>query len=98
MSTDYNSCSTGGSPSLSDIVVNGIYSTQSISGAYTSINGRNASYPVNAVLAHVDLDSVVQSGDQYANIGIDDSNDTPSGIGVTASDVSLSGSVPQCSF
>lgn len=98
MSTDYNSCSSGGSPSLSDIVVDGVYSTQSISGAYTSINGRNASYPVNAVLAHVDLDSAVQSGDQYANIGIDDSNDTPSGTGVTVSDVSLSGSVPQCSF
>jgi polygalacturonase len=98
MSTDYNSCSTGGSPALSDIVVDGVYSTQSISGAYTSINGRNASYPISAVLAHVNLDSTVQSGDQYASIGIDDSNDTPSGTGVAVSNVSVSGSVPQCRF
>lgn len=98
MSTDYNSCSTGGSPSLSDIVVNGVYSTQSVSGAYTSINGRNSSYPVSAVLANIDLDSTAQSGDQYATIGLDNSNDTPSGTGVSVSNVSLSGSVPQCSF
>ncbi|HEX7645538.1 MAG TPA: glycosyl hydrolase family 28 protein [Burkholderiaceae bacterium] len=98
MDTNYNSCTKGGSPSLSDIVVDGVYSTQSISGAYTKIDGRNSSYPVGAWLAHVSLDATAQSGDQYANVGLDASNDVPSGTGVTTSSFTMSGSVPSCSF
>ncbi len=98
MDTNYNSCSTGGSPSISDIVVNGAYSTQSLSGAYTKIDGRNSSYPVGAYLANVSLDATAQSGDQYANVALDASNDVPSGTGVTTSNFTISGSVPSCSF
>jgi polygalacturonase len=98
MDTNYNSCSTGGSPSLSNIVVNGVYSTESVSGAYTKIDGRNSSYPVGAYLANVSLDATAQSGDQYATVGLDNSNDTPSGTGVTTSSFSMSGSVPSCTF
>lgn len=98
MDTNYNACSTGGSPSLSDIVVNGVYSTESLSSAYTKIDGRNSSYPVGAWLAHVSLDATAQSGDQYAKVGLGASNDVPSGTGVTTSTFSLAGSVPSCSF
>ncbi|CAJ0802582.1 Endo-polygalacturonase [Ralstonia psammae] len=98
MDTNYNACTTGGSPSLSNIVVNGAYSTQSVSGAYSKIDGRNASFPVNAYLANVSLDATAQSGDQYANVGLYKSNVVPSGTGVTTSSFTMSGSVPSCSF
>ncbi|TKC86066.1 glycoside hydrolase family 28 [Trinickia terrae] len=98
MDTNYNTCTTGGSPSLSNIVVNGAYSTESVSGAYTKIDGRNSSYPVGAYLANVSLDATAQSGDQYAKVGLDNSNDTPSGTGVSTSSFTMTGSVPSCSF
>ncbi|MEX3894703.1 hypothetical protein [Paraburkholderia sp. BR10954] len=88
----------GGSPSLSNIVVNGAYATQSLSGAYTKIDGRNASYPVHAWLANVSLDATAQSGDQYANVGLYNSNVTPSGTGVTTSSFTTTGSLPNCAF
>ncbi|MEX3901176.1 MULTISPECIES: hypothetical protein [Paraburkholderia] len=98
MDTNYNTCTAGGSPSLSDIVVNGAYATQSLSGAYTKIDGRNSSYPVNAWLANVSLDATAQSGDQYANVGLYNANVTPSGTGVTTSSFTTTGSVPSCAF
>ena len=79
MDTNYNSCTTGGSPALSNIFVNGAYSIQSVSGAYTKIAGLNASYPVGAYLANVNLDATAQSGDQYAKVGLYNSNDVPAG-------------------
>jgi len=97
MNTDYASCSAGGSPTVSDIVVNGVYSTDSLSGAYTEIAGQNASYPVQAYLANVSLDATAQSSDKYATVYLDNSNDTPSGTGVTTSSFTTSGSVPSCS-
>ncbi|KXU82669.1 glycoside hydrolase family 28 [Paraburkholderia monticola] len=96
--TNYSSCSTGGTPTLSNIIVNGAYSTASLSGAYTKIDGRSSSYPVTAYLANVSLDATAQSGDQYATVGLYNSNVTPSGTGVTTSSFTLSGSVPSCSF
>ncbi len=98
MDTNYNACTTGGSPSLSNIVVNGAYATQSVSGAYSKIDGRNASFPVNAYLSNVSLDATAQSGDQYANVGLYKSNVVPSGTGVTTSSFTMSGSVPSCTF
>jgi polygalacturonase len=98
MDTNYNSCTTGGSPALSNIFVNGAYSIQSVSGAYTKIAGLNASYPVGAYLANVKLDATAQSGDQYAKVGLYNSNDVPAGTGVTTSSFTTSGSVPSCSF
>lgn len=99
MDTNYHACPvSGGTPTLSNIVVNGAYATSSVSGAYTRIAGRNASFPVNAYLAHVNLDATAQSGDQYANVGLDSSNDVPSGTGVTTSNFTMSGAVPSCTF
>lgn len=98
MDTNYNSCTTGGSPALSNIFVNGAYSIQSVSGAYTKIAGLNSSYPVGAYLANVNLDATAQSGDQYAKVGLYNSNDVPAGTDVTTSNFTTSGSVPSCSF
>jgi polygalacturonase len=99
MNTDYGSCSgNSGIPVLSDIVVNGVFSQDSVSGAYTEIHGYSSSYPINAYLAYIDLDATSQSSDQYANVELDSSNITPSGTGVTTSAFSTSGSVPSCSF
>jgi polygalacturonase len=99
MNTDYGSCSgNSGIPVLSDIVVNGVFSQDSVSGAYTEIHGYSSSYPINAYLAYIDLDVTKQSSDQYANVELDSSNITPSGTGVTTSSFSTSGSVPSCSF
>ncbi len=99
MDTNYHACPvSGGTPSLTNIVVNGAYSTASVSGAYTRIDGRNSSFPVRAFLAHVNLDATAQSGDQYAVVGLDASNDLPSGTGVTTSSFTMSGSVPSCTF
>jgi polygalacturonase len=97
MNTNYNSCSTGGSPVLSDIVIDGVLSTKSVSGAYTEIHGQSSSL-VGAYLAFVDVDVTSQSSDQYASVGLDDSNDVPSGTGVTTFPFTISGSVPSCSF
>jgi polygalacturonase len=97
MDTNYNACSTGGSPVLSDIVVDGVYSTQSVTNAYTRIRGQSNSL-VNAYLAYVNLDVTAQNTDQYAKIGLDNSNDVPSGTGVSTFNFSIGGSVPSCSF
>jgi polygalacturonase len=98
MNTDYNSCSTGGSPELSDIVVNGVYSTASLPGASTKIAGPSSTYAIKAYLAYIHLDATAQNSDEYANVSLDDSNDEPSGTGVTTSSFSTSGSIPTCSF
>jgi polygalacturonase len=102
INANYGSCSgTAGTPQFQDIVINGVYSTSSVSGAYELFDGYSASYPINAYLANVNLDVVAQysgSPDQYAGIALDNSNVTPSGTGITTSSFSTAGSVPTCSF
>ena len=96
----YGSCSgTAGTPQFQDIVVNGVYSTASVSGAYELFEGYSASYPVNAYFANINLDNTSQnSSNQYATIALDNSNMTPSGTGISTSAFSTAGSVPTCSF
>jgi polygalacturonase len=99
MDTNYGSCTGSGTPSITGVVVNGLYSTQSLSGAYTLIDGRSSSYPVISYLANVSLDATTQSSsNQYAKVYLYNSNDVPTGTGVTTSSFSLAGSVPSCSF
>jgi len=82
--TYYGSCSgTPGIPYYQDIVVDGVYATGSQSGAYSEFEGYNAANPLGLYLAHVNLDSTAQQDSQYAIVGLDDSNITPSGTGVT---------------
>jgi len=97
--TMYGSCSgTAGNPVYTNVVVNGAKSVSSVSGAYTRIRGLSSSSLINAYLANVSLDATAQSSDQDATIGLDNSNITPSGTGVTTHAFTLSGSVPACSF
>ena len=102
--TNYaNTCSgAAGNPVFTDILVNGVYATSSISGAYSYFYGASATAPSMAALAYVSLDKNTQSSGttatQYATISLDDSSLTPSGTGVTTNAFSTPGSVPTCSF
>jgi polygalacturonase len=102
--TNYaNTCSgAAGNPVFTDIIVNGVYATNSISGAYSYFYGTSAAAPSMAALAYVSLDKNTQSSGatatQYATISLDDSSLTPSGTGVTTNTFSTPGSVPTCSF
>jgi polygalacturonase len=97
--SNYGSCSgTKGTPHYTDIVVNGVLTTTSQSGAYSEFNGYSASVPLGLYLAYIDLDVTTQQSSQYASVGLDNSNITPSGTGVTTFPFTISGSVPKCSF
>ena len=99
VNANYGSCSgTSGTPQFKNIIVNGVKSVSSESGAYSRIAGYNSSNLAQLYLANVSLDSTTQSGDQDATVFLDNSNMTPSGTGVTTSTFSTSGSVPSCSF
>jgi len=102
--TNYaNTCSgAAGNPVFTDILVNGVYATNSLSGAYSYFYGASATAPSMAALAHVSLDMNAQgsgtTATQYATISLDSSSLTPSGTGVTTNTFSTPGSVPTCSF
>jgi len=100
LNTNYGSCSGNkGIPVFEDIVINGVKSTSSVSGAYSEINGYSSSYLIDAYVANISLDNNSQSSDQYATLYLDNVNGwTPSGTDVTDNSFSMSGSVPTCSF
>lgn len=82
--TYYGSCSGfTGVPYYQDVVVDGVYATDSQSGAYSEFEGYDATNPLGLYLAHVHLDSTAQQDGQYAVVGLDDSNIVPAGTGVT---------------
>ena len=91
-----------GNPVFSNILVNGAYATNSISGAYSEFIGFSAAAPSNASLAYVSLDSnALNTGanvSQYAAISLDSSSVTPTGTGITTNNFSTPGNVPSCSF
>jgi polygalacturonase len=94
----YGSCSgSSGTPYYTNIVINGVYSTASVSGASSKFDGYESSEPMTLWLENIDLDNTSQSA-QYATVELYNSNVTPSGTGVTTSKFSGSGSVPACSF
>jgi polygalacturonase len=99
VNANYGSCSgTSGTPQFKNIIVNGVKSENSVSGAYSRIEGFNSSNLAQLFLAAVSLDVTTQSSDQDAVVSLDNSNMTPSGTDVTTSSFTLSGSVPSCSF
>lgn len=88
--TYYGTCSgIPGIPYYQDIVVDGVLAINSQSGAYSEFQGYNAANPLGLYLANVYLDSTAQENSQYANVGLDNSNITPSGPGVTTFDFNL---------
>jgi polygalacturonase len=95
----YGSCSgTSGTPQFQDIIFDGVLSSASQSGAYSTFYGYSSGYLAQVYLAYIDLDQTKQDSDEYATVYLDDSNITPSGTDVTTSSFSMSGSVPSCSF
>ena len=97
---NYGSCSgTKGTPQFENIVVNGVLSENSVSGAYEEFQGYSSSYRASVYLANVKLDSNTQNGDEYANMYLDNVNGlNPSGTDVTDYSWNASGAVPNCSF
>jgi polygalacturonase len=99
VNANYGSCSgTKGTPQFKNIIVNGVKSVSSESGAYTRIEGFDSSHLAQVYLANLSLDSTTQSSDQDATVFLDNSNMTPSGTNVTTSTFTTSGSVPSCAF
>lgn len=102
--TNYSGTCTNnaGNPVFNNILVDGVYATQSISGAYSYFSGYSSAAPSSASLAYVSLDSNSQgsgsTATQYATISLDSSSITPTGPGVTTNTFSTPGSEPACSF
>ncbi len=84
-------------PDFTNIVVDGLKSVDSVSGAESVLEGFDSSNPLGLTLENVDLDKTTASA-EYADVGESDSNITPSGTDVTVTSISGSGSVPSCSF
>jgi polygalacturonase len=100
VNANYGSCSgSSGTPKFEEIIVNGVKSENSVSGAYETLAGYNSSNIGQIYLGNIDLDSNTQSGDQYFDTYLDNVNGLdPSGTDVTNGSWSASGSVPSCSF
>jgi polygalacturonase len=84
-------------PFFTNILVNGMRSTSSVSSGSNVMSGLDSVHPLGLTLENVALDKTATTA-QFANIGLFNSNVTPSGTGVTTGAVSGSGSVPSCSF
>jgi polygalacturonase len=97
--------SSGGTsvPTQNDIVVNGVVSTDSVSGAYSIFEGFDAANPLQIDLENIDLDNTTQDGNhgnegptlgesptQYVNAGTYNTNIVPAGpLGDSADDVNV---------
>jgi polygalacturonase len=99
LDTNYGSCSgTAGTPWFTNIVINGVYSASSPSGPSSEIQGYNASNIMTVWLENISLDGTEVKNSQYANVGLYNSNITPTGTGITTYAYAGSGSIPACSF
>jgi len=84
-------------PSFTGITVAGLRAVNSPTNARSVFNGYSTAYPLELTLSNVSLDR--NSGTaSYAKIGVHNSTITPSGTGVTVTQVSGGGSLPSCSF
>jgi polygalacturonase len=97
--------SSGGTsvPTQSDIVLNGVVSTDSISGAYSIFEGYDTANPLQIDLENISLDNVTQDGNhgnegptegesptEYVDAGTYNTNIVPAGpLGDTADDVTV---------
>jgi polygalacturonase len=96
----YGSCSgTAGTPQFKNIIMEGVFSKNSVSGAYEKLAGYNSSNLAQIYIAYADMDSNTQSGDEYATVYLDNVNFTPSGTDVTNSTWTESTvGYPTCNF
>lgn len=96
-----SSSSTSNIPEFTNIIVDGLKSQNSVSGATSIIEGYDSSHMTGVYLQYVSLDNTSYTA-EYANIDVYSSNLSPS----SGTDVNLTklsspvtgGSVPSCSF
>jgi polygalacturonase len=84
-------------PYFTGIAVLGFKAVSSQSSAQSVLEGFNSSHPLGLTLENVNLDATATTA-EYANIGVYNTNISPSGTGVTVTSISGSGSVPSCTF
>ena len=84
-------------PNFQNIVVNGMRSVSSASGASSELEGFSSSFPLGLTLENVQLDATSVTA-KNANIAVFNTNLKPSGTGVTVTSFTGTGSVPSCSF
>jgi polygalacturonase len=96
-----SSSSTSDIPDFTNILVDGLTSQNSVSGASSQIEGYDTSHMTGLTLQYVNLDTTSYSA-EYADVGTHDSDLNPStGTSVSLTRLSspvTSGSVPSCSF
>jgi polygalacturonase len=84
-------------PFFTNILINGARSTSSATSGSNTLQGLDSTHPLGLTLENVSLDKTAAAS-QFANVGLFNSNLTPSGTGVTTGTVAGSGSVPTCTF
>ena len=84
-------------PNYSNIVVDGAKAVSSASSAKSVLEGFSSSVKLTLTLENVNFDATSSTAEN-ANIGVFDTNLSPSGSNVTVTSISGSGSVPSCSF
>jgi polygalacturonase len=96
-----SSSSTSNIPEFTNIIVDGLTSQSSVSGAESIIEGFDSSHITGLTLQYVNLDSTTYSA-EFSNVGVFNSDLSPStGTGVQLTRLSspvTGGSVPSCSF
>jgi polygalacturonase len=96
--THYSSSTGSLIPDFTGIVVDGLKSVDSPSGASSVLGGYSSAYPLGLTLEYVNLDAASSSA-QYAAVSTYDANLGVSGTGVSVTKLgSATGSVPSCSF
>jgi len=84
-------------PNFKSITINGATAVNSSSSAKSVLEGYSSSLPLGLTLENVNFDKTSVTA-QNAKIGKYNANLSPSGTGVTVTDISGSGSAPSCSF
>jgi polygalacturonase len=95
--TRYSSSTGSEIPDFTGIQIDGVRSVSSAPGAESVFDGYSAAYPLRIALEHVALDTTASVA-EYTTAGLDASDVTPAGAGVSARPVTVAGSVPECSF
>src|SRR5215472_10719196 len=93
----YTSATGSLDPNFQNIVINGMKSVSSVSGASSETEGFSSSLKLGLTLENVQLD-VTKVTAKDASIAVFNTNLSPSGTDVTVTKFTGSGSVPSCSF
>jgi polygalacturonase len=85
-------------PNFTGIVVDGLKSVNSPSGATSTLDGYSSTYPLGLTLEHVSLDKTAGTA-KYASVSAYDANLSVAGTGVSVTPLaSATGAIPSCSF